>query len=271
MIYIIGKRSNLSEALKNRLQSAILVSTAELLKDGFEFEPKEENTIIFNNFQKATHLNDISSPYGYISNAILSTAAALEKIKNAKISKIIYSSSASVYGSNIYCNEQDALQPLNLHSSLKLANEKLIEKFCVESGIDFTITRVFNMYGGNDHFSVISKLLNCVKTGDEFTLVNNGNAIRDFIHIDDVVDVYEKLLRHTNIKYLNVASGKGVSIGQMIDFLRMDGVDIKTKVIYKDELKVSTASTELLSSIADVESFKSVYEFMKEVFADGVK
>lgn len=263
MVYIIGARSNLSTVLKGKIFDSTLIDTEAALVGDFDVNVNEENIIIFNNFQPATRLNDISSPQDYISNAVLSTACVLEKLKNAPIAKIIYSSSASVYGNNIYCKEQDTLQPLNLHSALKIANEKLIEKFCVESSIDFTIARVFNMYGGDDNFSVISKLLKSARQDFEFTLINNGNAIRDFIHVDDVANVYVKILNIKGIKHLNIASGKGVSIGQMIDFLKLCGVEIRTSVIFRDELRVSTACTELLSSIVDVNSFKSVYDFIK--------
>lgn len=262
MIYIIGKRSNLSKALGKVLQEAVLVSIDEILSGSVKLD--NANAVIFNNFQKATLLNDISNPSKYINDSIVSTALALEAIKGCKVGKAIYTSSASVYGNNIYCKEEDALQPLSLHAALKVANEKLIEKFCTENGIDFTITRVFNLYGGDDQFSVISKLLNRAKDGGEFTLVNNGNAIRDFVHIDDVVATYLKLLEVKSPKYLNIASGKGVSIAQMIDFLKLCGVEINTKVIYKDELKISTASVEALFGIIDVESFASVYDFIKK-------
>ena len=107
MIYVIGKRSNLSLSIKKRLQDVVLVSTSDIMRDDFYFDDSNENIFIFNNFQKATSLNDISMPYGYICNSITSTAIVLEKIKKTTIKKIIYSSSASVYGNNIYCKEND--------------------------------------------------------------------------------------------------------------------------------------------------------------------
>lgn len=261
MIYIVGKRSNLSRALGQTLKDTVLVSIEEVLDKTVKFE--KARAVIFNNFQKATLLNDISSPAKYVTDSILSTAVVLEALKDARPSKVIYTSSAAVYGNNIYCKEEDVLQPLSLHAALKAANEKLIERFCVENEIDFTVTRVFNLYGGDDQFSVISKLLRCAKEKTEFTLVNNGNAIRDFVHIDDVVNVYTKILSEKSPKYLNIASGSGVSIGQMIDFLMLHEVLINSKVIYKDELKISTASIELLSTLVKVDGFRSVYEFIK--------
>lgn len=264
MIYIIGKRSNLSKALSLILENSILVSTEDVINKKIELQ--KDSVVILNNFQQAVRLNDLSYPSEYVNSSILSTAKLLELAQKNKPAKIVYTSSASVYGNNIYCRESDQLEPRSLHAALKVANEKLIEQFCKNSNIDLTITRVFNMYGRDDSFSVISKLIGCIKNNDEFILINNGNAIRDFIHIDDVAFAYSKIIKLSNLPYLNIASGQGTSIRQMIDFLVFKEVTLKTKVIYKeDELKTSTASTELLSSIVDVEKFKNVYEYLNEV------
>ena len=45
------------------------------------------------------------------------------------------------------------------------------------------------MYGGNDEFSIISKIINVYKDNSILNLVNNGEGIRDFIHINDVIEI----------------------------------------------------------------------------------
>ena len=88
-----------------------------------------------------------------------------------------------------------ALMPLSLYSSLKITSEKLIEGFCSEMNIDYIIARVFNMYGGNDNFSVISKIINASLLKKTLHLVNNGTSVRDYIHINDVVNCYKLMLK----------------------------------------------------------------------------
>ena len=131
---IIGKDSNLSNVLSIRLDDCISVSSRELIKDInilSQYERKDIN-IIFNNFQTAVQLNDLVNSQNYIENSILVTSMVLEFFKDTgtNINKIIYTSSSSVYGNNILCNENDQLKPASLYASLKIANEKLIEKFC---------------------------------------------------------------------------------------------------------------------------------------------
>jgi len=263
---IIGKNSNLSNSLYMKLSNCTLLSSRDIIESIdvlSEFKNKNIN-IIFNNFQPATELNNIQGSSKYIKNSILSTSVVLDYFRGTKINKIIYTSSSSVYGNNILCKEDDDLKPLNLHASLKVANEKLIEKYCIENNIDYTIARIFNMYGGDDKFSIISKIINMYINNETLTIVNNGNAIRDFIHIDDVVEVYEKILNLQNVKTLNLGTGSGSSIKNILDFLSNNGINIKTKNIYKDELKTSTADTKLLSECTHKDHFVKIEDYLKK-------
>lgn len=260
---IIGKESNLSRQLEAKISNSTLLSAREI-RENLELLLKYKNqkiNIIFNNFQSSTQLNNLKNSSEYIANAILTTSLILDYFKKSDINKIIYTSSSSVYGNNILCSEEDAVKPLNLHSSLKIANEKLIEKFCTDKEIDFTITRIFNMYGADDKFSVISKILSSAKKSEEITIVNGGNAIRDFIHIDDVVEIYAQLLE-IKVKVLNVGTGNGVSIKSLLDFLHYRGVDLKVKNIERDELKVSTADIKLLKNRVGKKSFNKLEDYL---------
>ncbi len=263
---IIGKNSNLSNYISQKLNNTILISSRELIKDInilLKYKDKKIN-IIFNNFQPATKLNKIESNSEYITNSILITSMILDYFKDTKINKIIYTSSSSVYGNNILCKETDKLKPISLHASLKIANEKLIEKYCNKNNIDYTITRIFNMYGGDDKFSVVKKIIDAYQNDNELTIVNNGDSIRDFIHIDDVVSIYLKILEIKDVKILNIGRGLGSSIKSILDLLSNNGIKIATKNIYKDELKISMADIRLLREVAKKDNFVNIEEYLKK-------
>jgi len=265
---IIGKNSNLSQSLANQLGAADILSSRDILHNVkcLSFLKGEAVSIIFNNFQPSTKLNDLSRPENYVINSIGITSKVLNYCKQNEIlvNKIIYTSSSSVYGNNILCSENDELRPMNLHASLKISNEKLIEKFCIDNDIDYTIARVFNMYGGKDNFSIVSKILKTYKLNNELTIVNNGNAIRDFIHIDDVVDIYKELLNIKDIKILNIGTGTGTSIKNILDFFYNHKLDLKTQTIFRDELKTSTSDNRLLMNIINKKDFIQVENYLKE-------
>ena len=268
-VFIIGKGSNLSSFLSKKIINSKLISSREILTNIEELNVLKDNlpiNIIFNNFQPATKLNEFVNLENYVVNSILTTSKVLDFIKNNQIvvNKIIYTSSSSVYGNNILCNENDELKPMNLHASLKVANEKLVEKFCIENSIDYTIARIFNMYGGDDNFSIISKIIKANKNNEELNIVNNGNAIRDFIHIEDVVDIYSKILDKKDIKILNIGSGNGSSIKNILDFLNNHNIKIKTKNIQREELKISTADISKLKELLKKDTFFGVEDYLKK-------
>ena len=268
-VFIIGKGSNLSSFLSKKIINSKLISSREILTNIEELNVLKDNlpiNIIFNNFQPATKLNEFFNLENYVVNSILTTSKVLDFLKNnqIKVNKIIYTSSSSVYGNNILCNENDELKPMNLHASLKVANEKLVEKFCIENSIDYTIARIFNMYGGDDNFSIISKIIKAYKNNEELNIVNNGNAIRDFIHIEDVVDIYSKILDKKDIKILNIGSGNGSSIKNILDFLNNHNIKIKTKNIQREELKISTADISKLKALLKKDTFFGVEDYLKK-------
>ena len=268
-VFIIDKGSNLSSFLSKKIINSKLISSREILTNIEELNVLKDNlpiNIIFNNFQPAIKLNESINLENYVANSILTTSKVLDFIKDnqIKVNKIIYTSSSSVYGNNILCNENDDLKPMNLHASLKVANEKLVEKFCIENSIDYTIARIFNMYGGDDNFSIISKIIKAYKNNEELNIVNNGNAIRDFIHIEDVVDIYSKILDKKDIKILNIGSGNGSSIKNILDFLNNHNIKIKTKNIQREELKISTADISKLKELLKKDTFFEVEDYIKK-------
>jgi UDP-glucose 4-epimerase len=272
VVIIIGKRSNLSQVLSKSLDNTVLISAEKIKCDENIFDAYKQNEIIliFNNFQPSISLHDKDfRPLNYINNSITVTAIILSMISyDDNINKIIYTSSASVYGNNNYSCEDDICSPLNLQASLKMSNEKMIQNFCILSNIDYTITRIFNMYGGFDNFSIISKIISSIKTRSALNIINNGSAIRDYIHIEDVVEVYKKLIRVKGIELINIASGFGVSVRSILDLLKLNDININIKNVNQEEIKISTASTSKLDVLVDTSKFIKVDKFVLEQIKD---
>lgn len=262
---IIGKSCNLSKALTKKIKNIILISSLELeyFEEIIKLRQDEKFNIIFNQFQKSSKLKDISEPLTYINRAITSTATILDYVKNYKlnINKIIYTSSSSVYGNNFSCSEDDNPSPLNIHASLKVANEKLIETFCIDMNIDFTITRIFNMYGGDDTFSIISKIIECYKDHKPLSIINNGESIRDYIHISDVVTSYTKILTQKNLPIINIGRGEGKSLLFILNYLEEHEFSIEKKHIKRNELKISISQNNILLKLCQ-NNFTEVEDYL---------
>jgi UDP-N-acetylglucosamine 4,6-dehydratase len=245
--YIIGKRSNLSKNLKKILPNSILISLKEKKDVEKLFNEKKKHNIIFNNFYPVSRLNEISiSNIDIFVNETITLSAFLLKRLNYKlVNKILYTSSSSVYDSME--NREFSKDPFNrkLYASLKLSNEKLFLNTANKKKVQCHIIRLFNLYGGDDNFSIIQKIVNCHLFKKNFTLFNNGDGIRDFIHVTDVCKIYKSILdTKMNLPdHLDLGSGLGISIKSILDYTKFP----KKKIIHKKNFFEET-----FSSIADI-------------------
>jgi len=269
---IIGKRSNLSRSLHKILDDAYIISTDEFLKNKSHHKSIDKNAkinVIINSF----------FPASFISKKNISSAEKeklsvknLENIlnnlkKNFKnISKIVYTSSSSVYGDIEHCSEEKReLQPLNLYGKLKLQSENQITEFCSMEEIPFTICRVFNMYGAYDNFSVIHKIINAFNTGKKLSIYNSGKSSRDFIHVDDVSNCYKKLLLVPSPNILNIGTGKKYSIKDLVRLCHSKDIFNFNKDIRIEAASVY-ADIGLLKKTIQTVKFISVEDYLRKIF-----
>lgn len=260
---IVGRSSNLSEALAAAIPGSILLSARQLaLVDVRPLLPREPFVLVMNHFQPASRLNDLTSPTSYLQLALTVTAQILEGIAELDCRKVLYTSSAAVYGDNVACREDDIPRAANLHAGLKVSNEHLVRGFCSDRGVDYTIIRLFNLYGGNDQFSIVARILAAVRSGQPLVLANQGNAIRDFIHLDDVVTSYRILMKLRGLPTVNVASGEGTSVRSIVDAVRLRGHSLETSSVRSGEIRISTANVDQLSEVVDITRFMRVIDYV---------
>jgi UDP-glucose 4-epimerase len=269
---VVGRSSNLSTRLASSLGECILVSARGLTPASLAaLIPPDDYRVVINSFQPSARLGDLSDPVAFVDLSLGVTARVLEAVAGTRCVKLVYTSSASVYGNNVSCAEDAPCQAGDLHSGLKVANENLVRGFCTEQGIDATVARLFNMYGGEDNFSVVAKVVAAVMTGSVLPVANDGNAVRDFVHIDDVVETYRKLLQTTALPVVNVASGVGVSVRTIVDAIRFHGYPLETVSRARAEIRVSTADVTLLSRLVDVGSFTHVVDHVLAELRDRTR
>lgn len=150
------------------------------------------------------------APRRLLDSNLMSTATLLEASRQHHIKKLVFLSSCAVYGEDMRTSEDSLCCPISINGISKYLNEKLIAEFCIANSIEFQILRVFNSYGGNDRFSIFSKLKRALQTATPFTLNNDGLMQRDFIHVTDVASVVLDLAI-TSIKYTHVNIGTGIA------------------------------------------------------------
>jgi UDP-glucose 4-epimerase len=166
-----------------------------------------------------------------------------------KIKKIIFASSAAVYGDckDLPIKEESKTEPLSPYGASKIAAENEIKKYANEFGFDAIILRMFNVYGvgQNELYSgVISVFLKNIAHNKPLIIYGDGKQTRDFISIYDIVEAFDCAIVVSGIKTYNIASGKSVSINKLAEIL---SARKKIKIIYKGQKK-----GDIRNSVADV-------------------
>jgi len=170
------------------------------------------------------------------------------------LKKIIFSSTASVYGNPIKNNvsESDDLNPLNPYAETKLKLENYIINKSKTDDISYIILRYFNVAGADQklrsgliskYSTHLIKIASEVAVGKRDKIIINGNdydtgdgtAIRDYIHVSDLADIHlvsaKHLLDKNKSNIFNCGYGNGYSVKQVIDtYNKILSKKIKSKI-----------------------------------------
>lgn len=177
------------------------------------------------------------NPHKYFYNNINSTLNLLELMTKYQVKKLIFSSSASVYGNSKYIpiDENHPLNPISPYAISKKISEEIISKYS-EKGINFISLRYFNPAGAIDSFGeehdpethLIPLLIRSMIEGKIFRIfgknfnTKDGTCIRDFIHIEDLVESHILALEKLNNQqvkndYFNVGINKGYTVLEVVN------------------------------------------------------
>ena len=196
----------------------------------------------------------VENPEKYNQYNFEKTKTFLNMCFNNGIQKIIFSSTASVYGNTKKdkADEMDKLDPLNPYAISKLNIENFLMEKSREQPIAYTILRYFNVAGADDKMrtGLISKFsthlikIACeVAVGKKKELIINGDdydtkdgtPVRDYIHVSDLAEIHyicaKDLIKNHKSNIFNCGYGKGFSVKEVILCLnKILGYKIITKV-----------------------------------------
>jgi UDP-glucose 4-epimerase len=166
--------------------------------------------------------------------------------RKTRVDRIVYSSSASIYGNprSIPINEDDQLVPLTPYAVSKLGGENYCFAFYENYGLPTACVRYSNIYGpgqrpDNPYCGVVSKFLVDVYAGRPVSIHGDGEQTRDYTYIDDAVEATLLAAIHPRAEgeTFNVgtgiessvnelAKGIGVALGKPVDVRHIDRRDI---------------------------------------------
>jgi UDP-glucose 4-epimerase len=143
--------------------------------------------------------------------------------KELGVKRVIFASSASVYGNAIHfpTNENDQLSPLTPYCVSKIAGEYLLKI----SGVEHNILRYFNVYGARQstdayYTSVIVNFIKKLMANEPPVIHGDGEQTMDFVNVHDIVEAnYLAMFAERANEVYNVASGKFTSVNDLFRLL----------------------------------------------------
>jgi FlaA1/EpsC-like NDP-sugar epimerase len=263
---ILGKKSFLSSELKKKIDNSLIFNIEEFISIYKKKFFKKKINIIINSFYPSSQLRNINTFSDFTKKSISDLAKLLDCLNKNKINKVIFTSSSAVYGIKVD-NNFNEFSSRSLYATYKLACEELIKNFYakVKNKNNFIIARVFNIYGSKENFSIISKLkkiANPKSNIGKLKIYNYGKSIRDFINIKDVAIIYKKLLINKFSGIIDIGTGRGVKIFDIIKYL---GLEKKIKFISSiNEDNYSIANTLNLKSNLQIGNFYKLEKFFSK-------
>lgn len=169
--------------------------------------------------------------------------------------KLINFSSAAVYGNPkiLPIIENSPSKPLSPYGFHKLQSELLLTEYHKFFGLNTCSLRVFSAYGPRLKKQLFWDLYQKALRGDEISLFGTGNETRDFIYIDDLMQIMDLVIQHSPFQgsIYNVASQVETTIAEATYFF-LNEFSPKKKVVFTGEVKVGDPNNWL----ADMENLK---------------
>jgi len=193
--------------------------------------------------QKPVECNEING---------LATQTLLEEAAQAGVKKLVFSSSAAIYGDNPAVPKLETMQPepKSPYASSKLAGEVYC-KLSVGRGLPTTCLRYFNVFGPrqdpkSQYAAAVPIFIDRALKNQSITIFGDGEQTRDFVYVKDVVAANVFFAKESNeTGVVNIASGTRITINELaktICYLTGSGSEIRHAAERAGDVKHSWAS-----------------------------
>ena len=221
-----------------------------------------------------------------VQSNVIESIFLLQECVARKIRKVIFiSSGGTVYGkpTTLPIPEESPTEPECSYGITKLTIEKYLALYNHLYGLDYTVIRPSNPYGSRQNpvsiQGAISVFLGRAAKREAIEIWGDGEVVRDYIFIDDLVDgIYKAATVGTRSRLFNLGSGAGHSLNEIVGVIRkVTGRDIRVNYTAKRSfdvpkiyLDITRAKEEL--SWAPVTSLEtgimSTWQFVRTLFSE---
>ncbi|WP_322906570.1 SDR family NAD(P)-dependent oxidoreductase [Paenibacillus sp. SGZ-1009] len=228
--------------------------------------------IVIHHAAQVSVQQSLKNPLEDLSINVQGTLNVLSNAVKYNVKKIIYASSAAVYGFPQYLSidEEHPINPISFYGISKLTPEQYIKVYASMHNIKYTILRYANVYGMRQdprgEGGVVSIFLDKFLSGNTPTIYGDGEQTRDFIYVKDIAQANLLSLTSADNMVLNVGTNKEVSVNELCNEIQ--------QLIKSDQNSVHAQqrSGDIDKSVLSNELMKSIFNWQPEFnLKEGLK
>lgn len=196
----------------------------------------------------------MANPFKYFDNNVVGSLALFKAMQEAKVTKIIFSSSCTTYGvpEKLPLTEEHGQSPISVYGTTKYMVELALRALHLSSGWSYVCLRYFNASGADDsgqigeshdpetHIIPLALQSAAGKRpvleifGDDYD-TPDGTCIRDYVHVNDLADAHlsalELILDDTVAHEINLGTSSGASVNEVIEVCQsVSGLKVPVKM-----------------------------------------
>jgi UDP-glucose 4-epimerase len=224
----------------------------------------------------------VHQPRSAVDVNVVGTFNVADAARQAGVKKIVYSSSASVYGDGLFTpmTEEHPFNNRTMYGATKIAGEQFFRSIYEQHGLNYLGLRYMNIYGPRmdykgTYVSVIMKVLDRIDQGEPPLIFGDGAQAYDFVHVEDVARANLLAIESSATDgFLNIGMGVKTTINELVELLlRLSGSSIRPEYRPQEQMFVthrvgSVAKAEQLlgfrATISLEEGLRSVVEWRHE-------
>lgn len=209
----------------------------------------------------------IDNPQAYIDSNIVGFFNILEACRHFGTEHLVYASSSSVYGNQEktpFSTDDNVDHPISLYAATKKSNELMAYTYSHLYGIPATGLRFFTVYGtyGRPDMAYF-KFANLIHDGKSIKIYNNGDMLRDFTYVDDIVEGISRILCNSPKANEHGDRHKVYNIGNNKPEKLMDFIEMLEKALGMTAEKeyLPMQAGDVYQTYADVSELEKDFEF----------
>lgn len=225
--FVRGREENLTEALKDPRCSVYDVGGDILQTDILDAAMKDRKINGVFHLAALWLLQCHDYPRSAFNTNVAGTFNVMEACVKNDIERLVWSSSASVYGDAVTdpMTEDHPFNNKNFYGATKIAGEAMLRAFHHRYGLDYVGLRYMNVYGPRQDYhgayiAVIMKMLDAIDRGEAPTIMGDGSEAFDFVAVEDCAKANVcGMAASSTDEFYNVGTGKRTSLKELAEKL----------------------------------------------------